>query len=431
MPRVGPVTRRLALFILVSALAVNAVLALWGERTALDESAAFLRGSQGVDSWRPMAQAYALATHEPAQPIYRRLFDEWRVKFIYPPTALLLYRALDLGIPRSAWGAVLNALSWLSVALAIGFSAALLDRALRRAAPPVSPADRASRIALAVLFGACFYPLVKAYTLGQMQVVVNACFAAFLWCWLSGRRAAAGVLVAAMAAVKPQYGLFALWGLARGEWRFAGAAAASGLLLFALSIASFGFADHVDYVRVLAHVGRHGEAFWPNQSANGFLQRLLGNAESAEWNPSVYPPFHPVIYAATLATSAALLAAGLFAPPRREKRGDALDLAGFALALTLASPLAWEHHYGVLLPIFALLLAAALEWRAWGTATWPVLALSALVASNYWHGLGRLSGTVWNPLQSLLFASALAVLALLIHMRCRVVFPSSDHSPAR
>ena len=431
MPRFGRLTRRLALFVLVSALGVNALLAAAGQRTTLDDTALFLRGIAGVDSWGPMAQAYALATNEPAQPIYQRLFYEHHIKFIYPPTALLLIRALDLGVERSSWGAALNVLSWLCVALAIGFSAALLDRALRSASPPASRAERAARIALVVAFGVCFYPLVKAYTLGQMQVVVNACFAAFLWCWLTGRHVAAGVLVAAMAAVKPQYGLLALWGLVRGEWRFTAAAAAAGLALLALSVARFGLADHVDYLRVLAHVGRHGEAYWPNQSANGFLQRLLGNGESAAWSPTVYPPFHPVVYAGTLATSVALLVAGLFAPPRCEKRGDALDLAGFALALTLASPLAWEHHYGVLLPVLALLLAASLEWRVWGAATWPLLALCALIASNYWHVLGGLSGTVWNPLQSLLFVAALVLLALLIGMRRKIALPATSHSPTR
>ena len=428
----GPLTRRLALFVLTSTLLVNAALAALGERTGLRDTDLFRRGVQGVDSWRPMAQAYAIALPGAPDRLYQRLFFERHVKFIYPPTALLLSRAFDLVLPRSAWSGALNALSWLSVILAVGFFAALLDRELARSSPPASRAERMVRLALAALFGLCFYPLLKAYTLGQMQVVVNAAFAAFLWCWLSGRRIAAGALVALMAAVKPQYGLFALWGLARGEWRFAAAAALAGLALLAWSVASFGFANHFDYLRVLAHVGRHGEAYWPNQTVNGFLNRLLGNGESAFWDPSNYPPFHPVVYAGTLAGSLALLAVGLFAPPGFRRRGDAVDLAGFACALTLASPLAWEHHYGVLLPILAVALAAALERRSKGRATWPVLALCALVASNYWDALGRLSGTVWNPLQSLLFAAALALLALLIAMRRGDSSPTGEKlSPLR
>ena len=431
MSRFRPLTRRLALFVLASALGVNALLAGLGQYTALRDTAFFLRGVQGVDSWRPMAQAYAIAPAGAVHPLYQRLFFEQHVKFIYPPTALLLFRALDLVLPIEAWRTALNRLSWLCVALAIGFSAALLDRALARASPPASRADRLARIALVTGFGLCFYPLIKAYTLGQMQVVVNAAFAALLWCWLTGRPVAAGVLVALMAAVKPQYGLFALWGILRGEWRFVASAAGAGALLLAFSVVSFGLDDHLDYLRVIAHVGRHGEAYWPNQTVNGFLQRLLGNGQSAAWDPANYPPFHPIVYAGTLASSVALLAAGLFAPLRFPDRGNALDLAGFAVALTLASPLAWEHHYGVLLPILALALAEAISRRAWGAATWPALALCAAIASNYWGALGRLSGTVWNPLQSLLLFSALVLLALLLGMRSVSVSSSGEALPPR
>jgi hypothetical protein len=228
------------------------------------------------------------------------------------------------------------------------------------------------------------------------------------------------VLVALMAAVKPQYGLFALWGIARRDWRFTGAAAGAGLALLALSVLCFGFADHVDYLRVAAHVGRHGEAYWPNQSPNGFLQRLLGNGESAVWDPHVYPPFHAAVYAGTLIASAALLAAGLLWPPGASERGDALDLAGFGLALTLASPLAWEHHFGMLLPVFALALGGVLKRRGARSASLWLLAGCALIASHYWDALGRLSGTVWNPLQSLLLVASLVLLALLLSLRRRV-----------
>lgn len=410
-------TARLALFTLASALLVPLAQRALHEPSALGDTALFLRGVQGVDSWRPMNQAYAVVTAAHAPPLYDWLFFEGRIKFIYPPTALLLFRALDLALPQPDWRAALNVFSWLCVALAIGFSCALLDRTLARAAPPASPSERALRIGLGGALGLAFYPLVKAYTLGQMQVLANACFAAFLWCWLAHRRTAAGVLVALMAAVKPQYGLFALWGIARREWRFVASATAAGAALLAISVACFGLENHVDYLRVLAHVGRHGEAYWPNQTVNGFLNRLLGNGESAVWDPHVYPPFHPVVYAGTLVASVAFLAAGLFWPIRARARADAVDLSGFALALTLASPLAWEHHYGVLLPIFAVSLAALLERRAWSALALPVFGLCALLASNYWEVLGRLSGTVWNPLQSLLLFVSLALLALLLALR--------------
>jgi len=398
----SPLTRWLAGFVLASTLGVHVVLLALGQRGALNETALFLRGVQGVDSWGPMLQAYAIAPAGGEHPLYRDLFFERHVKFVYPPTSLLLFRAFDALLPPRAWPAALALLSWACVAIAIGASAGLLDRALARVAPPAKPADRAARAALAAGFGLAFYPLIKASTLGQMQLVVNAAFALFLLAWQDGRRATAGVLVALMAAVKPQYALFGLWGLLRREWRFAAAALASAGVVLALSLACFGLENHLGYLDVVSYVGRHGEAYWPNQSVNGLLQRLLGNGESAAWDPAVYPPFHPVVYAGTLAGGALLLAAGLFWPLRLRPRADALDLAGFALALTLASPLAWEHHYGVLLPILAVALAAVVERPVWGRASLPTLALCSLLAGNSWEALGRLSGTVWNPLQSML-----------------------------
>ena len=82
------------------------------------------------------------------------------------------------------------------------------------------------------------------------------------------------------------------------------------------------------------------------------------------------------------------------------------------LALTMASPVAWEHHYGVLLPILALLLPALIRTPLLGRATLPLFALLAALASNAWLALGALSGTSWNPLQSLLLFVALGVFGL-------------------
>jgi len=48
----------------------------------------------------------------------------------------------------------------------------------------------------------------------------------------------------------------------------------------------------------------------------------------------------------------------------------------------------------------------------------PALALLAIVAGNAWLALGALSGTAWNPLQSLLLFAALAAFALTLRL-CR------------
>jgi hypothetical protein len=81
-------------------------------------------------------------------------------------------------------------------------------------------------------------------------------------------------------------------------------------------------------------------------------------------------------------------------------------------SLTIASPIAWEHHYGVLLPIFAILFANMVGERA--RLAW--LAASYLLAANFFLAANALAGSALNIVQSYLLAAALVALALL-HLR--------------
>src|SRR5205085_12543234 len=161
-----------------------------------------------------------------------------------------------------------------------------------------------------------FYPLVKAYTLGQIQNWLNGLFALALWCWVSGRKVPSGILIALMALVKPHYGLFVLWALLRREWRFAGAFAATAIVGVGGSIIAYGFTNHVDYLRVLTFLAERGETFYPNQSVNGLLNRLMSIADPVAYKNLLFidgefSPYTPWIYATTLVTSVIILAAAL------------------------------------------------------------------------------------------------------------------------
>ncbi len=416
--RTSPTTRRLALFAVSSTLLLAAGLSALGQPTVLRDTRLLLRGIQGADSWRPMAQAHAHlreAERAPGEsvPLYDWLFFERRVKFIYPPTALLGIELLDQSLPRSRWPAALVALSLLMVALNAALVAALLDRELSRAAPPVSRLDRGIRMTAAALLTLCFYPVVKAFSLGQAQVVVNALLAALVLAWSLGSRALSGVLLAVMCAIKPQYALIAVWGAVRREWRFVGTAAAAGFGLLALSVWTFGRAHHLNYLDVLATISRVGEAYHPNQTVNGLLHRALGNGDSLHWDPHHYPPYDALVHAGTVLSSLALLGLTVLWRPQRPMRGGSLDLCAIALAATLASPIAWEHHHGVLLPIYACLLPTLLRRPVLHRATLPVLAISFVLSSHFLPAANRFADTPLAALQSYLLFAALTVLALL------------------
>jgi alpha-1,2-mannosyltransferase len=96
-----------------------------------------------------------------------------------------------------------------------------------------------------------------------------------------------------------------------------------------------------------------------------------------------------------------------------------------AVSATVASPIAWEHHYGVLFPVFAVLLVGALSSRA----QLPWLIVSYVLASNYFIATQLLAPTFWNVIQSyLLFATW--ILLVLLHLRPPLPLASAHASSA-
>lgn len=410
-------TRGLALFVGVALLGVAAGLAALGEPTSLDELGRFLRAEQGVDSWRPMNQASRHLASEVPTPLYQWIFFEQKIKFIYPPTSLLFLDAVRGLAPERSLQGALNAVSWGLVGLTALLVGWILDRSLSAAGRAATARERALRIALGAAGVLLFYPVTKAYSLGQMQVVVNAAFAGVVACWLAGRRDVAGALVVVMAAVKPQYGALLLWGVVRRERSFLVGALLAGVLVLGASLWRYGLASHLDYLSVASYVGRLGEAYWPNQTINGFLHRALGNGVSARWDPHVYPPYHAVVHVGTWVSTALLI--GFACLGRARPPGSVFDAGAVVLAATIASPIAWEHHYGVLPPLFAVLLPEVA--RRYGTRGLAGLGAAVALASQYWHVLDRLTDTSWNALQSLLLAVGLGLLATLFVVRARDV----------
>src|SRR5258708_36733995 len=66
-----------------------------------------------------------------------------------------------------------------------------------------------------------------------------------------------------------------------------------------------------------------------------------------------------------------------------------------ALSVTMASPIAWEHHYGIIFPIFAALLASVIGHRT----RLLLLAVSYVVMSNFFPFANLLAPKVVNVVQ--------------------------------
>jgi alpha-1,2-mannosyltransferase len=232
-------------------------------------------------------------------------------------------------------------------------------------------------------------------------------------CWGRDRRRTSGVLLGFLCLVKPTWALLFGWALVRRQW---------GMVLSAISIIAagsvlaqwlYGSIDALGYMRVLSFLSRRGEAYYPNQSFNGLLNRLVGNGSNLEWRYFEFPPFHPAVTAGTTIALGILAALAWYVPARTAGAGGVVDVCIAALTLTMTAPIAWEHHYGIMLPIYAAVTPVLLRDRPLGTWTAPLLAVSFVIASNFWPQTNRFAASYLNVLQSYLLGAALILLVLL------------------
>src|SRR5215468_12334126 len=116
---------------------------------------------------------------------------------------------------------------------------------------------------------------------------------------------------------------------------------------------------------------------------------------SIDFDDNAFPPYSLLVYGGTLVASIVLLSAALF---RRGNKGDpdrTFDFCTMALSITIASPIAWEHHYGTILPVFAVLLPSVIGNRR----RLILLILSYVVISNFIPVANLLAPTIFNIAQ--------------------------------
>jgi hypothetical protein len=406
-------------------LTLAAALALLGHGrgTLLAGLYKWLTLTAGVDSWMPLNRA--VEQFNGGKAIYGPLFFQEHIKFQYPPSSVLIFTYLNkLGITRPA---VLDLLNWCLVA-GNAVLVAILGAAMARNS--AKPAIREHSLLLGLLsLLACLlsYPVMRAYALGQTQVWINFLFAGACLCWYYGNKSIAGAAIGLICLIKPQFGLFLPWALMARQWQFILGWVAIFVPATIIALAMFGIGEHLAYLQVLSALSRSGESFFANQSLNGMLNRLLDNGPVLDWEPNAFPPVLPFVRWTTLLSSILLVGAVLLRQVKRH--ADLADFQLAALAFTMASPIAWEHHYGILPAIFvtAYFMLQAPEDSRLAPRTGILLALAFVLSGA---GLGKWSGIAaapWNLLYSYNFFGA-ALLAWLLYSSGS---PSMSRPPAQ
>jgi alpha-1,2-mannosyltransferase len=418
MTRLPPVVLILGsnTLILVSLIGTSAylerrgVLPAYAKEKLVSSLASFATYRQISDSWEPMLEAVNHLDSGSKDTVYEELFFRRKVKFQYPLTSLLPVWAILHVLNRTLWVLrILKLLSWLAVLVYVCCVTALPTLQW----PPVKK-NGPSRFLVCALIGLAaltFYPMMRAFELGQLQTIINAVFAVVFLCYLKGREKAAGLLIGCLVLLKPQYFLMVLWGILRKKYTFVRAALICLIAGFGISVALFGLSNNLDYLRVLSFISKHGESFYANQSVNGLLNRMLMNGDNVEWAGNSFPSYSPLVYAGSLIAAVLLILWSVVLGHHAPGKGNVADFALVAIACTIASPEAWEHHYGVMLPIFVWILTSNLRLEA---RSWFLLFVSYVLIADDWS-ITNLTAAhpLFNILQSYMIFGALLLMLVL------------------
>jgi Glycosyltransferase family 87 len=372
----------------------------------------------GEDSWHPMRSALEVLQASNSEPLYQKLFFTDHIKFQYPPTALLFFDFLSaIGISSPYALNIMNASLLILFAWAFAMFSAQVFGVVKWSGfrVPVGP--------IAFLLAVRFYPNNLAYQIGQIQLFLGLLFLLACWSILNEKFVWAGSLVGIAATIKPQFaplGLLALW---RSQWRFFGGLFTVGVIALAVSIALFGWRTHLEYFSVLNFLSKHGEYQHLNQSINGLLVRWLYLGPSLDRDPagsipqSAFPPYIELVYVATLVSTIFMLIIPFVIKSReRDRISGLLEFCAASLLFTMASPIAWVHHYNILLPMYVIALRAGLErWSGAGLH----IACATLILSFFLVGYPVVPASAptassLNLLQSHVLIGALLLLGVLL-----------------
>lgn len=424
--RLSNLTRGLLILFAINGVLINIVFRATGwDNTALRYArtyALYPTGATeivGTDSWYPMIEAIEHVRENPEVPLYSTVFFDESTKFQYPPTSLLLLEPVQ-ALSR-LWSVqtlvILNHFSWACVLLVGVFTSMLFyKRTLIQFRSELSDPPISKRIALycgILLLTFSFYPIARSFFLGQIQTQITLLATAALLAWHYERKKTAGLLIGLICTMKPHWGAILLWAWLRKQWGAALAGTLAAIAMAGISVSVYGLHHHMDYLSVLSSLSRHGEAYYPNQSMNGLMHRLLCNGDNLKFQSDGFPPFHPVVYGATLISTIVILGAALIWKCRKVSGSGINEFAMIMVSTTMASPIAWEHHYGILLPVFAIVTPVALSRRVFGKWTIPYLVIAFFLASQRLGIVYGFGHTPLNILQSHVFFSGIMVLTML------------------
>jgi hypothetical protein len=380
--------------------------------TGLGAAYHWLTNDVQSDSWQPITDAMNyVATHEAAG-LYQQTYYNSDHQFIYPPMSLT-FVALVTHLGLLDWHSIasMENASWWVVPTTMATLACIVIVALVRQGARIRVTEGLLAALLAIEVILLFYPFMRSASIGNIQALLSLLLMIATLAWLVDHKAVAGLALGLVCVIKPQLGIIVLWSAMRREWRFTGALILTVGAFLLTSVLMFGWQVQEEYVKLLEFLSSRGESFYANQSVNGLLNRVMFIGNNLSWDGSHTQITYDIrVHVLTVLSSVAFIAAILLY--RRRAVAGPLDF-GFALAgFTLASPVAYDHHFGFLPAVF-LLAFLALQNRSAGSWAYTLLAVSFTLCANRIGITDLLAQTDLNFLQSYLMFGVLLLMGLL------------------
>ena len=388
------------------------------------------RGEGGGDSWDAIRLALTHLDTLGTQNFYEDLYYKSGHQFIYSPLSLVFFRLTQFP-PMIDWYSLeaMNRVSWyvmLGIIVVMTFTVMDSSRRFKPIGSVTALRPDAGMVVLAIIAVSSYFSITGGFRNGQIQTWLTFLAMFSLLLLILQQHILCGVCIGLICIVKPQMALMLVWAALRRDWKMLSGGLVTAGLFGVVSVINYGWQIHFDYVSLVQFLSRRGESFVGNQSINGLLTRMFFLGPNVEFDSTHRQMVYNVwVHAATIASSAALAAGAILIRSNRGSLAGILDFCTALVSFTLASPVAYRHHFGLTVAVFWLVLLSLMYTGERRVGPYLLLGVSYALFANSFAILNYFAETPFNFLQSDQVFGAFMLLGLLYWQRlgpARAVF---------
>lgn len=369
------------------------------------------------DSYGPIYKAIQVDWGN--QNIYEEVFFKQKCRFQYPPTSLVFFvpfRNLEYADFDFIFNSFLNRMAGILIYCFIFFLIAKTTFQSK-----ISTLNNVFRLISLFVLAFFFYPIWSNFHLGNIQAWLNLFLILGIYFYINKKENITGILLAICTLFKPFYGFILIWMIVRKKWNIAKYFLITFSIFTLISLWIFGLENHLSYLDVASQLSKTGEVFHKNQSVNGLMNRFFFTDGNLFWTPKSFPPYHPTVYWTTTISSLLILILALIIPIFTKVKNRFLDFLIVLVSTSIASPIAWQHHFGFWLIIYFYLFQIFIKNQFKNQKyTAFLLALSFTFVSHNNRFISIIFGeSKYNFLQSFIFFGGIILLFLLYNLNSK------------